>query len=488
MVHSKGSGYGENIYASMGMAVHGRTAADSWYSEIKDYRYGSGFSSGTGHFTQLVWKGSTKMGVGKATNGSGWTFVVANYSPAGNMQGAFTANVLPPGNYNIPDTSKPKKTGLEGEVCDIVSKKCRDSVESIAEHVLQHLEAKKPSSLWIVGVVSDSKAAQSQNTVKGFVNYDLGDSENKDLAVYEFEHPHEVDEAKATVLNDSWINKVKLAFLEAQRSKTKAAEVLEKAAELFPELKNYQRIIFKDADSVSWMWKKSTPVFYFGHTIGDWFVVLIHPSKPPKALPTPDPSSINQTPTGSIDLEKEVCGIVKKKCGETVESTVDQVYQHLEARKPNSLWIVVLVSGSKSVRSTNVVKGFVNYDLGDKEDKDLAIYEFEHPHDEAKAKENVDNEEWCKQVESAFLEAQEESEKAKEILKNAEDIFAEIKDYQRIIFKVDGDGVSWQWKKNQGLFFFAKVIGDRLVVLVEPPKSHLANSMTNLQLNEPSGT
>jgi len=48
MQHSSGSGYGENIYASMGQAVTGRSAADAWYSEIKDYRYGSGFSMGTG--------------------------------------------------------------------------------------------------------------------------------------------------------------------------------------------------------------------------------------------------------------------------------------------------------------------------------------------------------------------------------------------------------------------------------------------------------
>ena len=283
MVHSQGSGYGENIYASMGMAVHGRTAVDSWYSEIKDYRFGSGFSSATGHFTQVVWKGSTKMGVGKATNGSGWTYVVANYAPAGNMQGAFTANVLPPGNYNIPDPSKPKKTGLEGEVLDIVNKMGKEKTSSIAESVIEHLKVKKPESLWIVGVVSGSKSAQSQNTVKGFINYDLGSAGDKDLVVYEFQHPHDEAEAQATVLNETWGNKVKLAYLQAQREKEKAAEINEKAAGIFPELKNYQRIIFKDAESVSWSWKKNPKLFYFNDTVGDWLVVVIDAPKVPKA-------------------------------------------------------------------------------------------------------------------------------------------------------------------------------------------------------------
>lgn len=50
MQHSTGTGYGENIYASCGHQVNGKTPVDAWYSEIKDYRYGSGFSMKTGKF------------------------------------------------------------------------------------------------------------------------------------------------------------------------------------------------------------------------------------------------------------------------------------------------------------------------------------------------------------------------------------------------------------------------------------------------------
>ena len=45
----------------------------------------------------MVWKSSTKLGVGKATASDGSSFVVARYFPAGNItnQGHFENNVLP---------------------------------------------------------------------------------------------------------------------------------------------------------------------------------------------------------------------------------------------------------------------------------------------------------------------------------------------------------------------------------------------------------
>jgi Cysteine-rich secretory protein family len=49
-----------------------------------------------GHFTQVVWKSSKELGVGKAKSRSGRIYVVANYYPPGNYQGQFAQNVLPP--------------------------------------------------------------------------------------------------------------------------------------------------------------------------------------------------------------------------------------------------------------------------------------------------------------------------------------------------------------------------------------------------------
>ncbi|XP_028673244.1 GLI pathogenesis-related 2, like [Erpetoichthys calabaricus] len=77
----------------------GKEVAERWYGEIKNYNFRSpGFSSGTGHFTAMVWKSTKKLGVGKATTSDGSTFVVARYFPAGNITNAgyFKENVLPP--------------------------------------------------------------------------------------------------------------------------------------------------------------------------------------------------------------------------------------------------------------------------------------------------------------------------------------------------------------------------------------------------------
>jgi uncharacterized protein YkwD len=101
---------GENIYASyttestIDPTTLGNGASEDWYSEIKDYKYESpGFSSDTGHFTQVVWKGSTQLGCGAAQGtetiqGTKYNafYVVCQYAPAGNVQGQFPDNVLKP--------------------------------------------------------------------------------------------------------------------------------------------------------------------------------------------------------------------------------------------------------------------------------------------------------------------------------------------------------------------------------------------------------
>ena len=77
-------------------ARSGSDAVQSWYDEVLDPGYdfdGGGFSAGTGHFTQVVWVGSTHVGAARSRDG---VYVVANYLPAGNMMGSFPRNVLPP--------------------------------------------------------------------------------------------------------------------------------------------------------------------------------------------------------------------------------------------------------------------------------------------------------------------------------------------------------------------------------------------------------
>ena len=64
---------------------------------MKLYDYADpGFSGDTGHFTQLVWKSTTKLGCAssQASESGNW-YVVCNYEKPGNMLGDFENNVLP---------------------------------------------------------------------------------------------------------------------------------------------------------------------------------------------------------------------------------------------------------------------------------------------------------------------------------------------------------------------------------------------------------
>ncbi|XP_055606456.1 uncharacterized protein LOC129754419 [Uranotaenia lowii] len=94
--HRSNGKYGENLYAAYGKTnLSGEDAVQSWYDEIKFYTFGQaspGNFSQVGHFTQVVWKGSTKLGVGMATKGSN-VVVVCNYDPPGNFTGRYRENV-----------------------------------------------------------------------------------------------------------------------------------------------------------------------------------------------------------------------------------------------------------------------------------------------------------------------------------------------------------------------------------------------------------
>jgi uncharacterized protein YkwD len=80
---------GENIYGAGGGAS-GTDAVALWVSEEEDYDYASNTCSGVcGHYTQVVWRASTKLGCG-ISSCPGLTYgnsVVCNYAPGGNSGG-----------------------------------------------------------------------------------------------------------------------------------------------------------------------------------------------------------------------------------------------------------------------------------------------------------------------------------------------------------------------------------------------------------------
>lgn len=94
--------YGENLFwhgASEPHRLKGSVAVKEWYDEGAAYDFDAGeFSRGTGHFTQLVWKGSTTIGAARVSGrGHRWheTYIVVDFRPRGNLTGAFKENVLP---------------------------------------------------------------------------------------------------------------------------------------------------------------------------------------------------------------------------------------------------------------------------------------------------------------------------------------------------------------------------------------------------------
>ena len=88
------SPYGENLYVSTSPNP-GTRAVEAWAEEISDYDYESNTCTGVcGHYTQIVWRESTRVGCGfadcstltGASFGSGRLWV-CNYDPPGNWVG-----------------------------------------------------------------------------------------------------------------------------------------------------------------------------------------------------------------------------------------------------------------------------------------------------------------------------------------------------------------------------------------------------------------
>ena len=99
--HNPDQKYGENIYSSWSscgkIRARAKDAVQSWYQEIKyhDFEAESSTQTGSGHFTQVVWADSKRLGVGLARK-EGRLLVVANYGPPGNFRGEYRSNVPRP--------------------------------------------------------------------------------------------------------------------------------------------------------------------------------------------------------------------------------------------------------------------------------------------------------------------------------------------------------------------------------------------------------
>ena len=87
---------GENLYAMGGADPSFKQAIESWYNEVSQYDWNNpGFTHETGHFTQVMWKGSQYVACQKNhIQGAQWEYIiVCQYDPAGNVIGQFAENV-----------------------------------------------------------------------------------------------------------------------------------------------------------------------------------------------------------------------------------------------------------------------------------------------------------------------------------------------------------------------------------------------------------
>lgn len=88
-------GQGENLWAGTASRFTTQQQAGAWIDEKKYYIHdrfpyvsNTGRWQDVGHYTQIIWRNTTRLGCGIATGG-GRDYVVCRYSPAGNFTGQF---------------------------------------------------------------------------------------------------------------------------------------------------------------------------------------------------------------------------------------------------------------------------------------------------------------------------------------------------------------------------------------------------------------
>jgi uncharacterized protein YkwD len=88
--------FGENLAGGTGQTLKPRTVVEMWYREVRLYDFArGGFDMKTGHFTQLVWAATQRVGCGRTRCKTGMDLVVCNYDPAGNVETLYRQNVKP---------------------------------------------------------------------------------------------------------------------------------------------------------------------------------------------------------------------------------------------------------------------------------------------------------------------------------------------------------------------------------------------------------
>lgn len=94
--HSPDCTYGENVAKTWTLEPDAASAIRMWAAEMELYDPNKpGYSPRTGHGTQIIWKGTTRVGAAVAKMDNGAFIYVAKFSPPGNLNdvNAFRQNV-----------------------------------------------------------------------------------------------------------------------------------------------------------------------------------------------------------------------------------------------------------------------------------------------------------------------------------------------------------------------------------------------------------
>ncbi|MBU3715014.1 MAG: hypothetical protein FGM46_08720 [Ferruginibacter sp.] len=137
--HDYGKNYGENIAYYYGKTYTADYGVKLWNTEKKDYIYSpisySNFNQ-TGHYTQIIWENTQRVGCACAISTTGAYFYVCNYDPPGNYIGQYpyTKKIMikESANNNI------SYTGLSDEK--------PENISSNIQHHTQSNEEYEPSS------------------------------------------------------------------------------------------------------------------------------------------------------------------------------------------------------------------------------------------------------------------------------------------------------------------------------------------------------
>lgn len=85
--HRRNSPYGENLFEITGARASPVEVVNDWASESRNYQYRSNGCRGVcGHYTQIVWRDTRRVGCAAARSGRTEVWV-CNYDPPGNFIG-----------------------------------------------------------------------------------------------------------------------------------------------------------------------------------------------------------------------------------------------------------------------------------------------------------------------------------------------------------------------------------------------------------------